>query len=283
MPDPPPIVQLVDLVKETAELLVAGKKAFDDEQVHEAEHLLEECQAKARAGLDLSRRAGFASVECDMLSTVGASLLLRKKFHQAREAYQACLVLAERLGSLSKQQSSLETLGLICVEMGDLAPARDYCERALEMFESRRAGLAAEEHQIAFAQQAASLYGNLIAVCIEQRANAAALEFAEKAKSRALSALLGASRLGPPPHCPTALARREDELLARVDKIVVAWRLTTEKQVATRDRLWNEWIELRQELEKVWDQIGRVSGCAQYVALRRGTPPNLSALRTSLA
>ena len=243
--------------------------------------LLAECEAKARAGLELCRRAGFTAPEYDLLSGVGASLLLRKRPQQARAAYEEALVLAERLGSVSKQQISFELLGLICLDMGALAPARDYCKRALELFERCRDGLTAEEHQIAFAQQAASLYGNLIAICIEQQEIAAGLEFAEEAKSRALSGLLGTSHLGRPP-LPDALARREAELLERVGDIVIEWRQTTEKQAAARDSLWNQWIKLRQELEKVWDQIGRIPGCAEYVELRRGTPPDLDALRASL-
>lgn len=131
----------------------------------------------------------------------------------ARTLLEQTLSAAEERGVAPIVQRCYASLGHLAVSAGDRAAAEAYFQRAVELGESLRAPLPADEIRAAFAVETLSPYAELVRLCLTDPRGprvAEALAYAEAGRSRAMIEMLGSAvRL------PAAHNGHDQALLAR--------------------------------------------------------------------
>jgi CHAT domain-containing protein len=122
---------------------------------------------------------------------------------EAREILEKTLLDAAKHAQPQVEQRCHTSLGLLAAMEGDDKQARASFERSIELIENLRAPLPAEEFRTAFFADKLVPYEELVRLCLADAAtdrSAEALEFVERARSRALADILGgASKSLPTP------------------------------------------------------------------------------------
>lgn len=271
--------QALKLIRQVGIELLTAEQALENQQEPEVESLTR-AEKKASEALRLCRQHKI-SEELIALGQLATIYRLQKKYRQALALFRDQLVLAEQRKDIDSQQSILEMLGRISLDLEEWMDARDWYKRALELFELRRGRLAAEAIQVSFNQRGVALYEPLIQIALLQNEKETALEIVEQSKSRALLNLLGTMPLDCPSKQPSLVVREKD-LLAAEREVAASWRNTSEQAVTERIEIWQRWLQLRRELEQVWQEMAQEGECADYIALRCGKSPDLAAVRNAL-
>lgn len=135
---------------------------------------------------------------------------------EARALLLAVLNDAERHALPQLAQRCHTALGLIAAASGDPIDAEAAFRRAVTMIEALRAPLPAEEFRTAFVADKLTPYAELVRVCLAAKNRTGeALEYVERARSRALLDMLGGAL---PPRPPTR-DPLEAELVARLETL----------------------------------------------------------------
>ncbi|HEV2765188.1 MAG TPA: tetratricopeptide repeat protein, partial [Pyrinomonadaceae bacterium] len=204
--------------------------AAEGNAVGEAGVRLTEAQLQLAEGDDES--AGRSAAEAEVpLAAAGSwrRLLLARwlrgeaareqgRTDEARALFEATLHDAERHAQPLVAERCHTSLGLLAAAAGDREAAENSFARAVELTETMRAPLPAEEFRTAFFADKLVPYQELVRLCLaDGRAErvADALDFTERARSRALvEMMVGASKFRPQPRDAF-----EAELLARLEEL----------------------------------------------------------------
>lgn len=164
--------------------------------------------------------------------TLGRALLARWLHGESRramgEANAARSLLESALSDARRQavpqiaQRCSTSLGLLAAAEGDRVRAEAAFRTAVELIETMRAPLPAEEFRTAFAADKLTPYAALVRLCLDDAADRAAeaLGYAERARARALVESLGGAlqlRLQPRDQFEAALIARLEELHAELN------------------------------------------------------------------
>jgi CHAT domain-containing protein len=149
-------------------------------------------------------------------------------------------------------------LGYMAQEQGDLQVALVEYEQAILDLERLRGRLMIE-HRVEFLEDKQVVYEDAVALCLEMDQPARGLEFAERAKSRALLDLLAyrldlsvrARNRGDEP-----LVRQLEQLRAERDRIYRRWE--TEEEIPVRggwQQVQQEVLALEQQITELWHKL----------------------------
>ena len=148
----------------------------------------------------------------------GEAARARGQRDEARALFEATLRDAEQQAQPLVAERCHTSLGLLAAAAGDHAAAESSFRRAVELTETMRAPLPAEEFRTAFFADKLVPYQELVRLCLADGGAgrvAAALGFTERARSRALVEMMGgASKFRPQPRDAF-----EAELLARLEEL----------------------------------------------------------------
>jgi CHAT domain-containing protein len=174
-------------------------------------------QAAAEAELPLAAAGNWGSLLMARWLRGEAARALGQR-DEASALLQAALFDAELQAQPQVAQRCHTSLGLLAAMEGDARLAESYFRRAVELIESLRAPLPAEEFRTAFFADKLVPYDELLRLCLADRAEDRTLEafgFVERARARALVDMLGS------PSTLRAEPRDEFEagLLARLDEL----------------------------------------------------------------
>jgi len=190
------------------------------------------CQERNAEGLALAQEciAVFKTYqlpieEAQSLIVAARAALASNHYQQANEFLVEALQLSQALNIPTVRYQSYSLLGTLAYEQGNVKTAQMQFERAIREVEQLRGRLMVE-FRIGFLEDKESLYQNMVDLCIKQGELFRGLEFAERAKSRALLDLL-AYRLD------LAIQARNPEDQSLVDELI---RLRVE-----RDKLYRRW------------------------------------------
>jgi CHAT domain-containing protein len=134
------------------------------------------------------------------------------RLDEARALLESTLGEAERRRLPQLAQRCLAALGLLAMAAGDTARAETALHQAVTMIEELRAPLPSEELRTAFIADKLAPYSALVRLCLQSEPPrvAEALGYAERARSRALSEILGRS--------VQSLVQPRDEFEARLSE-----------------------------------------------------------------
>jgi tetratricopeptide (TPR) repeat protein len=204
--------------------------------------------------------------------------------HQAREDFTSALCLQDEALEMARLLRNRDGLfrGLVgrgdtYVSQGDPHRAHADYREAIEIIEELRGHLVTEEHRIGFLRGGkATVYQRMVQlVWSALRRPGEALEYSERARSRALLELLATTPLASPTAVnPTILA--EEQVLTRALRVQQqALRSATNDQQrrAIADEIAAGQQELRQTIEAL------LSAAPEYAALRLGHPLSVAGIK----
>jgi tetratricopeptide (TPR) repeat protein len=224
----------------------------------------EQAIAHWEKALELHQAADNPSGLSAVHLNLGSVLAGCERFAEAETHLRAALSIAEAFPLPEDARLAWESLALLRWRQDDLTGARNAYGRAIAWAERSRATVTGQYHRIAFWPTLKGPYSGLIRLSLASGDRICAWEVVQKARSRALSELLGSSRLPVPDYLPVRLCQREEELLARLRR--------------TRDLVTDhsspdgtaELLDLDAALGVLWAELEPLA--SEYVALRRGTP-----------
>jgi tetratricopeptide (TPR) repeat protein len=216
-------------------------------------------------------RSGLATAHLNL----GSALLTQEDFAGAEAHLRAALDIAEVFPLPDDARLAWESLALLRWRQGNLIKARAAYDQAIAWAEQSRAAVTGQHHRIAFWPALKGPYLGLIQLSLTSGDRRCAWEAVQKARSRALSELLGSSRLPVPNHLPVRLCQREEELLARLRRIqaLIAGHSSPDGVA--------ELLDLDATLDALWAEMEPLA--PEYAALRRGTPPQFDVVVALLA
>ncbi|HKZ55605.1 MAG TPA: CHAT domain-containing protein [Anaerolineales bacterium] len=169
------------------------------------------------------------------LAAAWAGLALGR-YEQARQWASAALEVGERQNVPALRYQAEHVLGALLAARGDSTQALARYDRAMEELECLRGRLMVE-FRVGFAEDKEVIYQDAVALCLENGQNLRGLEYAERAKSRALLDLV-AYRLD------LGLKAREPSDQPLVEELT---RLRAE-----RDRLYRRWESDAESGQRGW-------------------------------
>jgi hypothetical protein len=188
----------------------------------------------------------------------------------------------EREQTLRAEQDRLETQAWECLKRGETADAAKHLNKALDVFDQRRAQVRDELQQIFFANQGKYLLARFLNEYLRRKDWGPALELVERSKSRAFLSVLGLTDLSRPSGS-SALALQEKALLDEARQATAAvWDSAAAGEGERGFALWSRLADLARELEDIWGQMSADAAWAEYVSLRRGLAPDLPQMRACL-
>jgi tetratricopeptide (TPR) repeat protein len=238
---------------------------------------LEEAQQHCEAALRLQRQLGSPEGQLEQLLNLAV-------IHQAREDFTAALCLQDEALEMAHPLRNRDGLfrGLVgrgdtYVRQGDPHMAHADYREAIEIIEELRGHLVTEENRIGFLRGGkATVYQRMVQlVWGALRRPGEALEYSERARSRALLELLATTPLASPAEAdPTVLA--EEQVLIRA--------LRVQQQAlrsATNERQrWAVAAEIASGQQKLRRTTEALLGAApEYAALRQGHPLSVAGIK----
>ena len=200
-----------------------------------ADVLLAEAQLAYNQGehgtvLQKSEQAERALMAAGARGRVLLSRWLRGESYRAMNYHSAAQHLLETTFHDAEQhnipqiaQRCLTSLGMLASARGDLDASARAFQKAIDLIESMRAPLPADEFRTAFISDKLAPYGEMVRLCLSDPAGArvaAAFQYAERARARALLDLLGTAEERPAPPrdaFEASLLERHDELRAELN------------------------------------------------------------------
>jgi CHAT domain-containing protein/tetratricopeptide (TPR) repeat protein len=154
------------------------------------------CQARYIESLAMAQEC-IATFKAHSLPIEGAQALIMaargalalKEYSQVYEYLNEGLQLGEKLNIPTVRYQSHALLGALAAAQGDVETAQKEYDLAIQNVEQLRGRLMVE-FRVSFLEGKESLYGDMVSLCVDQAQPMLALEYAERAKSRALLDLL---------------------------------------------------------------------------------------------
>ena len=187
----------------TSVILTLAKIGIANASPSAATGLVDMAERAARAGDDQLQKLAAALLRCEQLLAAGQAVAANRRLPNI-------LLRARRFDQPQVEQAAHNLSGKIAVARGDLAKAEKSFSKAVEIVESLRSPLPAEEYRMAFFSAKLEPYENLATLYLDQGRTAEAFELFEQARSRALIDAMeggGGAAAGSSP-----LARRINEI-----------------------------------------------------------------------
>ena len=243
-------------------------------------------QGRSAEGLELLEESLKLSKRIGDREGTGLSLSLLGVIHEALgdeeralACYQASLVVQASISDIEGMRATFYNLGRFHEDvLGRLDLARRCYQRAVTLLERSRAGLERRSHRLTYTSDKLRVYHHLALLEWRSENPTPAWEMTERARSRGLLDLLASLSLAPPPAVNPRDRQEESNLLAQLRGLLytrsvtedIDESLTLESQLGT----------IEAELDGVWEAMSAVA--PGYVALRRGEPLSLPAVRELL-
>jgi len=190
------------------------------------------CQERHIEALNLAQKCVSVFIayespieESQALIVAARAALALEQSVNALELIRKALQIGEKLNVPTVKYQGYYLLGLLANSQGDVETARNEFDRAIGEVERLRGRLMVE-FRVSFLEDKESLYQDIVEICVSQGRPLQGLEYAERAKSRALLDLL-AYRLD------LAIEAKKPEDQPLVDELI---RLRAE-----RDKLYRRW------------------------------------------
>jgi CHAT domain-containing protein len=221
--------QRLGRLDEARAMLAEAHQLYDEEgnRVGAALVTLAEAQVALAEGDDAAVESAAARAEGPIAATGAWGRLLLARWLRgnaaralgrhdlARQILTATLRDAEERGVADIVQRCHTSLGLLAAAEGDQASAEAAFRSAVELIESMRIALPADEFRAAFAADKLAPYTELVRICLADGRVLEALDYVERERSRALADMLGgAARLPVRPRDGF-----EERLLARLEEL----------------------------------------------------------------
>lgn len=164
-----------------------------EEDMEQAENYLESAQGFFEDALEKSRMFGNIKLEAMNIGNTGYLHQMKGEYQDATEAFSKAAVMFHNIGARADEARYLSALANhlnVCVN--DQERALQAGKEAIRLFEGIRGGLKKENHRISFAASVTDPYETTIMCLMTLQRADEALEYMERAKSRALLELFSA-------------------------------------------------------------------------------------------
>jgi CHAT domain-containing protein/Tfp pilus assembly protein PilF len=227
-----------------------------------------------RRALALNRELGDLAGQCTVLFSLGVNRCDRDVYDAAGPFFEEALALARATGNRDHERDICGALGIVADKRGRQQEAYDLYTRAIQIGDDLRHTLVDDAQVVGFGERLARTYSQIISLCCATNRDDEALEYVERAKSRATVRLLAHTALASSAPAAVALIEREHDLLAR-------WRMM-QNPTGRRamDGATAESGRLRQELDQIYAALEPLD--PEYVSLRRGQPLRVDRMRSVL-
>lgn len=206
----------------------------------------------------------------ETLMWIGRIYLELGKEKEAWKHEERAHKLAQKLNAPELASAIWEVKGDISCKVNDYDHTYKYYLRSVQLIESMRGGLILEEQKISFlrARGRENVYDKIIsALHTELKRDKEALEFVERAKSRAFLDLLRYVDLPAPQNVPSNLLLEERKAATTLQNLNQRIRNVPQTKVPT---LSKKIASIQDEIEQVLDKMEKYA--PHYVTLRRGNP-----------
>ncbi|MBD2019124.1 tetratricopeptide repeat protein [Leptolyngbya sp. FACHB-36] len=139
--------------------------------------------------LTIARQIGNRNSEARTLSALGAAYHLLPQYDKAIAYHRQALLILQAVGDRAGEGAALTNLGLTLLKTGDARGAEKTLWAAIKLWESLRPGLT-DENKVSLFETQAITYRTLQQALIAQNNPTAALEVAERGRTRAFVELL---------------------------------------------------------------------------------------------
>ena len=245
-----------------------------------SEALQEEAEANAtyRKAAELAERAvvtlreaGARSGVAFGLATLAEAQLALGQNGKAEDNLRSAEALAQDLAVPDLIIRAKRLLGKSTARQGELADAERYFDGAIEALEGVRASLQIDEFKAAYVGDKLSVYGDMVALLLQQERTREALEYAERAKSRALLDMLSK---GVESRAPTS-----DPIIERLSKRLkevrseLNWHYLKAEEEGANGSHWQRVTEGEREVTSLIRELERLK--PEAAALERVAKPDL--------
>jgi tetratricopeptide (TPR) repeat protein len=227
-----------------------------------------------RQALTLARAAGNRVTASTASINLAAGFLAQGDVESAETHLRAALAVAESVPLPEDMRWAWEGLARCRWRRRDLAGARAASEEAASWGEKIRLETVGQAHRIAASRALEITYLDLVLLNWGLGDRRGAWAAGERGRSRALTELLGGSRLPTPDQVPEALREEEERLLAR------SRYLEAQALASPPAEVLAGLMEIGNAREALLERMSAVA--PEHVALRRGEPPSYSGLRVLL-
>lgn len=146
--------------------------------------------AYAQQGLVIYQETGYLASVSDLLIMLGIVHDALRDHDQAIDYYQQALELTRQIGYRASEADALNNLGLVYLQLDQPGAAEDVLTAAVDILDSLRASGLADAAQISLLQRQQHTFTSLQRALVAQEQYDAALEVAERGRTRAFMALM---------------------------------------------------------------------------------------------
>jgi len=151
-----------------------------------AKRQIEQAVKVFQEAIDLSRKIGDRRAEANALTARGLALTASSHWAEAAESLDAGLALFRQIGTPASQAGVLYHLAVARAGLGQLDSALAAATEAVDIAETIRANVAAENSRVSFLASAHDYYSALIEIQMRMGLTEQAWRTAERARSRVL-------------------------------------------------------------------------------------------------
>lgn len=260
--------------------------------------------------LELNRQSGHLERMSYDYRDMGKIFEVRPDLGNALEAYEVALTCASeqieehtqytwqasdgtfwRITEPESAWPSILAIGRLYTQQQDYERANSVLALAIELGEVIRSNVVQEEYRIAYQGSRQDAYELMIKMHVQlalqnqfdhvfEEHGEKAWKYVERSKSRAFLDSLGTSSLRQPSEIPEDWQNQEIRLLESLESLS---RLRLTQTTAQKRVTWDEYAQIRLQLEKLWQEMTDISPMAQaYVNLRQGQPIQFQVLQQLL-
>lgn len=199
----------------------------------------------------------FLFSELPYLYIKNKSMFETGRLQEAKVGYDKLLELPQISNSGAIYWNTLYDRGRIAESENDLATAKTYYAKAIQAIELKRASVGNEASRIGYSGSKQRVYASMIALLVALGDDAEGLEYAERAKARALVDMLTQrSRFTPKPES----AERQQEILDKLRQAELAYYRTDQREtVEDKARQRNAILSIRQQLSREYPQLSSIA------------------------
>ena len=237
------------------------------------------CAAElAESAIQTLREAGVRSGVAFGLATLAEAQLSLGKGADAKSNLQEAEALAQELAVPDLIIRAKRLLGKSTFERGELAEAERHFGGAIEALEGVRASLQIDEFKAAYVGNKLSVYGDMVALLLQQSRTREALVYAERAKSRALLDLLSKGVETRAPASDPVLERLSKRL--KEVRSELNWHYLAAEEEGMNGAHWQKVTEGEREVTSLIRELERLK--PEAAALERVAKPDLDKVFESL-
>lgn len=197
--------------------------------VYRKEGKLEAAIATCQEALAVAETVADLHSQAAHLDSLGDCLIAAGQADKAMISYERALAISRSIVDRQGERIYLSNLGRAHQTLGQLSPAFECLSRAIELFDEQRARVKSDDLKTSFAARGQELYRDMVQICLSLGRRVEAVEYAGRAKSRAILDLLANS-----PIDVSELAAGEDQSLARL----IAREARLRNQISRLERLF---------------------------------------------